>query len=301
MEKKRIALGNGERYAYSDMGAGECVVLIHGNMSSSVHYAPIVDALAKKYRVIAPDLRGFGDSSYVNRFDSLKELASDVRIMCGLLGITRAHVVGWSAGGGVAMELAAVAPELVMSLSLIEGAPHDGFPIYKKDDKGMPIVGSAYGSKAELASDPVQVAPMQAMLESGNAAGMAWVWDKTIYTAKKPTPEQSEMFIDETMKQRCLIDLDYALATINMGHGFNGYSDGDGGIDKILCPCLITACGKDIVVPTATAKANAAAIGDNAVIVEYPQAGHSPLVDCPNELANDLLEFFKGVENGGNR
>ena len=76
MEKKYISIGK-ETLAYLDQGEGEVVLMVHGNMSSSVHYEPLISRLQGKYRCVAVDLRGFGDSSYNERFDTLEELADD--------------------------------------------------------------------------------------------------------------------------------------------------------------------------------------------------------------------------------
>ena len=78
MEKKFVSIGN-ETLAYLDEGQGDVVLMLHGNMSSSVHYGPLIERLRGSFRCIAPDLRGFGDSSYNNRFDTMDELAEDVK------------------------------------------------------------------------------------------------------------------------------------------------------------------------------------------------------------------------------
>ena len=79
MEKKYVNIG-AETLAYLDEGQGEVVLMIHGNMSSSVHYQPLISRIKDHYRCIAVDLRGFGDSTYNNRFDTLAELAEDVNL-----------------------------------------------------------------------------------------------------------------------------------------------------------------------------------------------------------------------------
>ena len=76
IKKYRVSIGN-EKLAFLDEGQGEVVLMVHGNMSSSVHYKPLIDRIKHKYRCIAVDLRGFGDSTYNNRFDTLDELAED--------------------------------------------------------------------------------------------------------------------------------------------------------------------------------------------------------------------------------
>ena len=75
MEKQHINIGK-ETLAYLDRGRGEAVLLLHGNMSSSLHFTPLFERLAEGFRLIAPDLRGFGDSTYHEPFDSLGGMLS---------------------------------------------------------------------------------------------------------------------------------------------------------------------------------------------------------------------------------
>jgi pimeloyl-ACP methyl ester carboxylesterase len=103
--KHAIDLPNGETYAYLDEGQGETILFIHGNMSSSLHYLPLLERI-KGYRLLVPDLRGFGDSTYNSRFSSLGELAGDLKLFADRLGVARAHLAGWSTGGGIDFELA---------------------------------------------------------------------------------------------------------------------------------------------------------------------------------------------------
>ena len=91
MEKKKIKLDNSETLAYIEQGTGKKVlILVHGNMSSSLHFLPLFNKLDDSYRLIAVDLRGFGDSSYENEFSSLKELSEDLALFVKEIG--RAHV-----------------------------------------------------------------------------------------------------------------------------------------------------------------------------------------------------------------
>ena len=131
MEKKLLSIGK-ESLAYIDCGQGEVVLMLHGNMSSSVHYEPLIERIKDKYRCIAVDLRGFGDSTYNNRFDTLEELADDVNLFTEALGIDSYYLVGWSNGGGVGLKLCAKYPEKVKKFFDIEGASHMGYPIFKK-------------------------------------------------------------------------------------------------------------------------------------------------------------------------
>ena len=289
MEKKFISIGK-EELAYLDVGQGPVVVLVHGNMSSSIHYEPLISRIKDKYRCIAVDLRGFGDSSYNNRFDTLEELADDVNLLTEALGIDSYYLVGWSNGGGVSLKLCAKYPEKVKKFFDIEGAGHKGYPVYKKEN--YQSTGKPYANKEEMAQDPMQVAPVLAIFEKGDAAMMTSIWDATIYTVNKPTREQNDLWMSETLKQRNLVDLDWALATFNMSDEYTPYGKGDGTIKNIKCPVALTMAEKDIIVPDYMVLDNYNALGELATLLPYENCGHSPMVDCPDRLAKDVVEFF---------
>ena len=290
MEKKFMNIGS-ETLAYLDEGQGEVVLMIHGNMSSGVHFEPLIYRLRDQFRCIAVDLRGFGDSTYNNRFDTLAELAEDVNLMLDKLEIPSVYLVGWSNGGGVSLKLCALHPEKVKKFFDIEGASHKGYPLFVKDEK-FQSTGKPYENKEHLATDPLSVAPMIPVFEKKDAAMMSAVWDATIYTVAKPTKEDNERWISETLKQRNLVDLDWALASLNMSDEFTPYGAGDGSIHQVTCPVALTMGEKDIVVPSYMVMENFNAL-PNAKLLPYENCGHSPMVDCPDRLAADVKEFFQ--------
>ena len=289
MEKKFISIGK-EEIAYLDIGSGPVVIMVHGNMSSSVHYEPLISRIKDKFRCIAVDLRGFGDSSYNNRFDTLEELADDVNLFTEALGIDSYYLVGWSNGGGVSLKLCAKYPDKVKKFFDIEGAGLKGYPLYKKEN--YKSTGLPYASKEEMATDPMQVAPVLAIFEKGDAAMMTSIWDATIYTVNKPTREQNDLWMSETLKQRNLVDLDWALANLNMSDEYTPYGKGDGSIKDIRCPVALTMAEKDVVVPDYMVLDNYNALGSLATLLPYESCGHSPMVDCPDRLAKDVVDFF---------
>jgi pimeloyl-ACP methyl ester carboxylesterase len=92
---------HGERIAYRDTGAGEALLLIHGMAGSSATWRAVIPELSKKYRVVAPDLLGHGESAKPRGDYSLGAFAVSLRDLLDELGISRATVVGQSLGGGV--------------------------------------------------------------------------------------------------------------------------------------------------------------------------------------------------------
>jgi pimeloyl-ACP methyl ester carboxylesterase len=292
MEKKFVQLKNGETYAYLEKGSGKTMILIHGNLSSSVYYLPLIERLPDDIRVIALDLRGFGDSSYHQRFDSLANLATDVQLFMKELNIDKATIVGWSLGGGVALEFASRYPKSTEKLILINSTTHKGYPIFKKDKNNAPIFTEGYKTKDELSLDPLQVKPVLDAIATENAFFMSYIYDLTIYTHQKPSPEANQLYIKETLKQRCLVDADFALASLNMSDTPNLYSKGDGSIKQIKADTLMFWGNLDKTVPEYMVFDNLNAI-EGAKYIKLEPCGHSPLVDQPDLLTQSIINFIR--------
>jgi len=292
--KKNVLLANGETLSYLEHGSGpKTLILLHGNLSSSVYYQPLLQRLPLDLHTIAIDLRGFGDSTYHARVGSLKELAADVALFMDALKITKAAICGWSLGGGVAMEFAAAFPQKTTKLILIDSTTHKGYPIFKKNAAFQPQIGVPYASAEEMANDPLQVKPVTDAILAGNAAFMAYIYDLTIYSNRKPLPEDNKVYIAETMKQRNLADVDFALACLNMGVEPNFYRPGADTMKNIKCPVLHFWGTLDKTVPEYMVLDNIKALEKQSRYVKFEDCGHSPLVDKPDELTAAILNFIQ--------
>jgi len=106
--------------SYSDQGVGRAVVLLHGHTFDRRVWLPVLGALGDDgLRVVRPDLRGHGRSSRPDTGYHVSHHAADVLAVLDDAGIRRAVVVGFSFGGGVALELAVSHPDRVRSLGLV--------------------------------------------------------------------------------------------------------------------------------------------------------------------------------------
>jgi pimeloyl-ACP methyl ester carboxylesterase len=111
---------HGDRVAYQDVGTGpEALLLIHGMAGSSETWREVIPQLSRKYRVVAPDLLGHGQSAKPRGDYSLGAFAVLLRDLLDELGITRATIVGQSLGGGVAMQFVYQHPDYCQRLVLI--------------------------------------------------------------------------------------------------------------------------------------------------------------------------------------
>ena len=118
MEHEEITL-HGHRVSYRQAGWGPLVVLIHGVTGSSETWADVIEPLAEKYTVVAPDLLGHGESAKPRGDYSLGAYASGIRDLLGALGHGSGTIVGHSLGGGVAMQMAYQFPDRCDRLVLV--------------------------------------------------------------------------------------------------------------------------------------------------------------------------------------
>lgn len=122
---------------YEAAGAGEAILFIHGFGLDTRMWDDQFEVFAQRYRVIRLDLRGFGKTppptgEYAN--------TDDLKAVLESLGEERAHIIGLSMGGGVALDLAITYPQIVRSLVLVDSAL-GGFPYKSGFGVGAKEVG----------------------------------------------------------------------------------------------------------------------------------------------------------------
>lgn len=286
-ELKKIEVGE-EILAYREGGRGSRhLLLIHGNMSSSLHFDKLMEALQDDFKIYAVDLRGFGHSSYHCRFDSLKTLSDDLEIFIDKLRLKDLEVLGWSTGGGVAMHLAASRPDIIKRLILMESVGITGYPIFEKDASGQAILSKPLLSKEAIEKDPVQVLPVNQAIKNKNKEFFKNLWNMVIYNVgNTPSEDDYDRYNEEILKQRNLVDIDYALTRFNISHEHNGFVDGTGEISLIKCPVTILQGKNDLVVPMAMAKSIEAGLKSEVKFIELENSGHNPIVDSFSQVVS---------------
>ncbi len=110
---------HGHRRAFVKAGSGPAVLLLHGLGCDHTTWSPVIDTLAQRFTVIAPDLLGHGQSAKPRADYTVGGFANGMRDLLTVLGINRATVVGHSFGGGVAMQFAYQYPERTERLVLV--------------------------------------------------------------------------------------------------------------------------------------------------------------------------------------
>lgn len=124
---------NGHSIAYQDVGTGTAILFAHCSSATHKEWSSLTQELQNNYRILAPDLLGYGDSEKWS-VDKSYDALDDARVIEKCLKLTDkpAHVVAHSYGGAMALEAARVNPERIKSLTLIEPA---SFHLLKLDNR----------------------------------------------------------------------------------------------------------------------------------------------------------------------
>ncbi|WP_214370714.1 alpha/beta fold hydrolase [Pseudonocardia sp. H11422] len=176
----RSAEANGIRTNYLEAGSGdETVLLIHGSgpgVTSYANWRLVIPALAEDFHVIAPDMVGFG---YSDRPDDvayeLQTWADQTVGLMDTLGIAKAHLVGNSFGGAIALRIASQHPDRVGKLVLM-GSMGVDFPIteglervwgYEASFENMRSVLDVFAYSRELVNDELAQVRYEGSIQPG--------------------------------------------------------------------------------------------------------------------------------------
>jgi pimeloyl-ACP methyl ester carboxylesterase len=112
----RYAEVNGINLYYEVHGAGRPLILLHGGLGSGEMFGPVLPQLAERHQVVVPDLQGHGRTADIDRPIDIRLMADDIAALIDHLGLDKPDVVGYSLGGGVAVQVAVRHPHKVRRL-----------------------------------------------------------------------------------------------------------------------------------------------------------------------------------------
>lgn len=292
-EVKKQHLDNGETMAYREAGfelkgKAPTVILIHGNQSSSLFFEYLMRNFEDKAYILAIDMAGFGESSYEEKHLTMKAWAEDVKLFMDELELERAIVLGWSAGGGTALELAAAYPDRVLHLVLLASVGVNGFLLPKRNEDFTPIEGEFLYKKEDVVKDPAIMIPITGAIERKDTDFLHTVWANSIFNLYPPAEADFDAYMNEIIKERCFVDISVALCQFNITHE-KKVVDGNGRISSITCPVTWVHGKKDLVVPFSTGEESIGYFESDARLEAIEDAGHASFMDQP-EIFNSILE-----------
>jgi pimeloyl-ACP methyl ester carboxylesterase len=252
--------------AYDDDGPGPVVVLLHGFPLSRKIWTAQEASVGSVYRVIAPDLRGHGESAAPAGVYTMDEMAADVLELLDALQISEPVVVGGlSMGGYVALSMWARAPERIRALMLL-------------DTRAAADTPEAARNREELAKT----------VETTNSTNH-------VVDAMLP-----KLFSDETRRRRAHLippvresmERLSPRAVAGALRGMAQRPDRTAELASISVPTLVLVGDHDVIAPPDEARKMAAAI-PNVELAIIPEAGHLAPLENP-DVANEVILGFLG-------
>ena len=237
------------RIRFRETGQGDPVILIHGLGRSLADWAGVGDSLARDHRVIALDVRGFGNSTRVSTRAQLgREMANDIVKLLERLEIRRAHLVGHSMGASIAAYVAAHHPNRIRSVSLIAGPFNEDTTAFTRDEGGF---------AADIEQGRGMMKLLRWLFPTYPDSALA-AWDKEASAANDPAT------VGAAMRSMDLLSVRPSIA------------------GKIRSPALVIVGTGDPLVPQSRWIAT---WWPNARLVEVPDADHFTILYHPATLA----------------
>ena len=244
---------NGIRLAYERRGTGSPLVLLHGYPLDHHLWDEVVPLLQDTFDLIVPDLRGFGESSTVDSFYAMEDIASDIAALLDHLEIEKTAIVGHSMGGYVALAFARLYPERITGLGLVSTQVLADAPD-RRDGR--------YKSAAEVA-------------DKGIASVVAAM------TPKFTSDARLQEFARESMERQ------QPAAYIGALKAMAERVDSTPLLSSLTVPVVIVHGDADSLIPIDRAREVKAAL-PNAHLVDIGGAGHMPMMEAKEKSAEAL-------------
>lgn len=277
LSTKTVTL-HGRPVRYAEAGEGSVLLLIHGMAGTFENWRGVIEPLARRHTVIAPDLPGHGGSGGGADY-SLGSLAAGLRDLLIALGHERATLVGHSLGGGIAMQFSYQFPEMVERLVLVSSG---GLGL-----EVSPVLRAAALPGAELF--------IAATASAGRAVGSR-LGRGLAAVGLRPTPDVAEV----ARGYASLADPERRaafLAALRSVVGVSGQRVHAG--DRLYLaagvPVLIIWGERDPIIPVHHAHDAHAAIPGSWLEI-FDGVGHLPQLEAPARFVTVLERFLDGTE-----
>jgi pimeloyl-ACP methyl ester carboxylesterase len=266
LQRKEIALADGTRIVYLEGGTGAPLVLVHGFGADKDNFTRLARWLTPHYRVIVPDLVGFGESTHRADVDyRYAAQAQRLHDFTQALGLARFDLGGNSMGGGISMSFAAQHPQEVASLWLIDCA------------------GIAAAPPSELAQIIMTTGtnPLMISRESDFPAFLKFVMSDPPYIPGSVMDTLArERIANQALERQVFLQI--AADSV------------DDAVKGLRTPTLILWGGDDRALSVGTVPVLKALLPDSEVIV-LPHVGHAPMLERPKESADGYLRFRERI------
>jgi non-heme chloroperoxidase len=284
---------------YRDIGKGPSIIMLHGFGMHSGHWLPYAWALSRKYRVIIPDLRGFGRSHHVDFSEqcAVSNFASDIDQLIDHLQLGEFKLIGISMGALTSLKLIEThRPEKLQRYLHIDQSPC----CVNKSDWEWGLFGDEHNDRLETAALLLEdLAPFMARKAPYQDIPLALRWQihqelSEFFASALSNPIQKAL-------SRTLISKEWVsqkiLPTENWSaymHCLNSYIteryDLRSAVASSSVPIDILVGMKSDMYP-ATGQLRMADLNSNCSVIPFTRSGHAPLIDQPIKLSKELFRF----------
>ena len=273
LSRKQIELPGSLRYVSLEGGQGEPLLLLHGFGADKDNFTRVARQLTPHYRVIVPDLLGFGESSHPAQADyTALAQANRLHVLAQALGIGRLHLGGSSMGGQIALIYASAYPSEVGSLWLLAPA------------------GIWSAPPSELAKNILSSG--QNHLIARNEQEFAQLF-KFVMT----DPPYIPRFVQNVMAQENIVNYDLHRRIFEQTKNDNTLEQRVAGLST---PSLIVWGEQDRALHVGSAAVLHKLLPRSQVIT-LPGVGHLPMIERDGQVAADYLAFRAGLVLQGSR
>ena len=260
------ALVNGMRIAYDDHGAGLPIMFLHAFPLNRSMWAEQVKALLdeNRFRLVAPDWCGFGESDITTDVSTMEMFADDIAALMDSLGIDTAIICGLSMGGYVAFAFLRKYPRRVSGLMLADTRPGDDSAEVRANRENVAVLAEAQGTGA--------IADLQ--------------------VPRLISDYTRQQFPVVELRIRQMIDAATSQGIAAASRGMALRADSSDLLSVITCPTLVLVGEHDILTPPDIAQDYAAKIA-GAQLVVIPRAGHLSNLEQPQAFLQAVGAFLQ--------
>lgn len=260
---------DGIRIHFEDSGSGPPVVLGHSFLCSGEMWAPQVEQLAERYRVVNIDERGHGRSGNLTEPFDLYDMVADVVAVLDALEIERAVWAGLSIGGMVAMRAAITVPGRISGLILVDTHAGAETPYKMLKYRAMALGVKTIGVRPLL---PAISKLMFGSTTRRRNAELVKVWE--------------ERFASVDVRSMIL--------------GLGALVRRDSVLDRlrqIEAPSLVIVGDEDVSLPPPCSREIASALPNSSLVV-IPESGHLSSLEQPEAVTETMMAFLDGLHSG---
>lgn len=254
---------------FETWGEGEPLLMIHAFLFRGEMYYPILPDFTKQYKVIIPDLRGYGKNTQMSGPFSVKQMAADMRNILDYLSVSSTHVMGYSKGGVITQQLTIDYPERVKSI----------------------VLGCTFAHKPVTALERLQRMFITTALKRVGPKGLMRLISTSMADAiGKMDPETFSWY-------KRMVAENNEQVVVMSGHELFKF-DSRPYLSKIKAPTLVIAAGDDIVTPLHHSRLLANSI-PGAQIKVLEGAGHGLIHTHKEQFVKACLQFYQQLDGKG--